>query len=91
MPTSPKDSPTNSDSVDLVVPRFYLDLNGAGQTNTTLENTEIKCANCKVVTPTQWLMIHVADSFNEFNPVDLADKHRRLTLCQNCGTLRLVK
>lgn len=82
----PPDTPTDTNSAPPVHQRFFLDL-GAGD----LKLNNIKCGPCKAVTPHQWLMAHVVDSEGITDPVELADLHKRLILCQNCGNIRLVK
>ena len=79
-------TPPSPDSANDVEQRYLLDLDGAD-----IQFNNVKCPTCKTVTPTQWVMIHVADGFGIEEPIALADKHKRLTLCQNCGTVRLVK
>lgn len=83
---SPLNSPTDTDSAPLATPRFYLDLNGV-----PIEYNEVKCPSEKQVTPHQWIMVRVGDAEGTSDPVELADKHKRLILCQSCGTLRLIK
>lgn len=83
---SQNDSQTNSNSADPVVPRYFLALDGV-----EIEYNEVKCPSEKKVTPHQWFMIHVGDNFGTSDPVELADKHKRLILCQSCGTMRLIK
>lgn len=74
------------DSADDVKQRYLLGLDGQD-----LQFNQVKCPNCKTVTPHQWLMVEVVDSFGMETPIELADKHKRLVLCQNCGNMRLIK
>lgn len=66
--------------------RYYLDLD-----DVPIEFNTIKCPTEKKVTPHHWLMVHVGDNLGLSDPIELADKHKRLILCQSCGTLRLIK
>ena len=81
----PNDSPTEPNSALPVQQRYLLDLDGQ-----TLETTNVKCSTCKTATPTQWVLIEVA-SLEGKPKVEIAQLFKRLTLCQNCGTLRLTK
>jgi hypothetical protein len=81
--TSSNVTPINSDSAPTVQERFQFGPSEEG------EPTKIKCTTCKVPTTHLWFMQTVAAEFTD--PVELADKHKRVTLCTNCGTLRLIK
>lgn len=86
--TESNDSPTDTDSVEPVSQRFQFDLNGVA-----IQFNTIKCGQCKVVTPHQWLMVPVGTLPTEppMDQLELNELAKRLILCQNCGTMRLIK
>lgn len=68
------------------------------QLNEPAELASVKCPQCKEVTPTEWIRISpewIEGPSTDVttvipNPMDLLKLTKRLSLCTNCGNMRLT-
>lgn len=84
---SSTNGPTDTDSAPNVEQRFRLDVSA-------FDLSMVKCTNCKAATPTSWVEVTpnlAVGHEGEFDPLELLALRKRLTMCTNCGNLRLTK
>lgn len=80
--------PIESDSVPPAIPRYRL---GALLDGQEVKHTDVKCTKCELKAQHDYLMVLPVDSLGIESQMDLAPKAKRLTLCTNCGEIRLIK
>ena len=69
------------------LPTFHLD---DGLKDFPLGGTNKLCSVCKEVTITEWITLKVVEETGFLDITDLIPLFKRLTLCTQCGTYKLI-
>lgn len=81
-------SPTDTTSAPDVTPKWSLDVWLSG--DLSVDITTVKCSDCKVPTPHEWLKVTPYPVITMDDMLAIASRSRRLIMCTQCGLTKTI-